>query len=78
MPVRAAMETQANGSMVVDAAKRVAVPQFEGQALRHVVEQAGAVGLRVQTLGSGMAKEQAPAPGTMVPMGTEVVVRFGR
>jgi cell division protein FtsI (penicillin-binding protein 3) len=46
--------------------------------LRLVVQQAGELGLRVQTLGSGMAREQAPAPGTMVPVGTEVVVRFSR
>ena len=47
-------------------------------ALRTVVEQAGAVGLRVQPVGSGLAREQAPAAGTMVPAGTEVVVRFSR
>jgi cell division protein FtsI (penicillin-binding protein 3) len=32
----------------------------------------------VQTLGSGLAREQAPAAGTMVPVGTEIVVRFAR
>jgi cell division protein FtsI (penicillin-binding protein 3) len=32
----------------------------------------------VQTLGSGLAQEQAPAVGTMVPVGTEIVVRFAR
>ncbi|SEG54765.1 peptidoglycan synthetase FtsI [Bryocella elongata] len=76
--VQAQVETRGNGSVVVDETKRVAVPQFDGKALRLVVQQAGALGLRVQTLGSGMAREQAPAPGTMVPVGTEVVVRFAR
>jgi len=56
----------------------VAVPEFQGAALRAVVENAGRLGLRVQTLGSGLAREQTPAAGTMVPPGTEVVVRFAR
>jgi cell division protein FtsI (penicillin-binding protein 3) len=29
-------------------------------------------------VGSGIAREQAPAAGTLVPLGTEVVVRFAR
>jgi cell division protein FtsI (penicillin-binding protein 3) len=32
----------------------------------------------VQLLGNGMARDQAPAAGTLVPMGTEIVVRFAR
>jgi cell division protein FtsI (penicillin-binding protein 3) len=44
--------------------------------MRKVVEQAGSVGLGVQILGSGIARNQAPAAGTMVPIGTEIVVRF--
>jgi cell division protein FtsI (penicillin-binding protein 3) len=49
-----------------------------GEPVRHVIEQAGTSGLAVQVVGSGLAREQAPAPGTMVPAGTEVVVRFTR
>ncbi len=66
------------GGVVVDAARRVSVPAFTGEGLRAVVEQAAAAGLRVQPVGSGMAREQVPTPGTMVPAGTEVVVRFLR
>jgi len=66
------------GGVVVDATKRVAVPAFAGEGLRAAVESAGSVGLRVQPVGSGIAREQAPAAGTMVPAGTEVVVRFLR
>jgi cell division protein FtsI (penicillin-binding protein 3) len=65
-------------AVVVNAGLRVPVPSFEGAALRGVVEKADAVGLRVQAVGSGLAKEQVPAAGTMVPAGTEVVVRFTR
>jgi cell division protein FtsI (penicillin-binding protein 3) len=72
------VQARANGAVVIDAGKRVAVPEFSGAALRNVVEDADRLGLRVQTLGSGLAREQAPAAGTLVPMGTEIVVRFGR
>jgi cell division protein FtsI (penicillin-binding protein 3) len=76
--IRPQVEARANGAVVVDPGKRVAVPEFHGATLRTVVEHAGQVGLRVQTLGSGLALEQAPLAGTMVPVGTEVVVRFAR
>jgi len=71
-------QARGDGGVVVDATKRVAVPAFDGAALRSVVEKAGTVGLRVQPVGSGLAREQVPAAGTMVPRGTEVVVRFAR
>ena len=67
-----------SGAVTVSAGPEVAVPSFEGAALRTVVEQAGSAGLRVQPVGSGLAREQRPAAGTMVPQGTEVVVRFTR
>jgi cell division protein FtsI (penicillin-binding protein 3) len=65
-------------AVVVNAGLRVPVPSFEGAALRSVVEKADEAGLRVQVVGSGLAREQVPAAGTMVPAGTEVVVRFTR
>jgi cell division protein FtsI (penicillin-binding protein 3) len=72
------IQPRANGSVVVDAGQRVAVPSFAGDALRRVVETAAGLGLRVEPVGSGIAREQAPAAGTLVPLGTEVVVRFAR
>jgi cell division protein FtsI (penicillin-binding protein 3) len=72
------VQPRANGSVVVDAGARVTVPSFTGSALRKVVETAATLGLRVEPVGSGLAREQAPAAGTMVPVGTEVVVRFSR
>jgi cell division protein FtsI (penicillin-binding protein 3) len=74
MPARLA----SNGSVMVDAGQRVAVPSFAGSALRGAVETAEGLGLRVAPVGSGVAREQMPAAGTMVPVGTEVVVRFER
>ena len=66
------------GSVVVDSTQRVAVPSFVGQGLRQVIEQAGTSGLEVQVVGNGLAREQSPSPGIMVPAGTKVVVRFTR
>jgi cell division protein FtsI (penicillin-binding protein 3) len=73
-----AMPVKEKGAVVVNAGMRVPVPSFEGAALRSVVERADSVGLRVQAVGSGLAREQVPQAGTMVPAGTEVVVRFAR
>jgi cell division protein FtsI (penicillin-binding protein 3) len=72
------VQSRANGSVLVDAGARVAVPSFTGAALRRVVETAAGLGLRVEPVGSGTAREQAPEAGTLVPLGTEVVVRFTR
>jgi cell division protein FtsI (penicillin-binding protein 3) len=76
--VAPAVHLRDDGGVIVDATHRVAVPSFDGSSLRTVVEKADTLGLRVQPVGSGLAKDQAPAPGTMVPLGTAVVVRFAR
>jgi cell division protein FtsI (penicillin-binding protein 3) len=76
--VAPAVAARGDGSVVVDSVQRVAVPSFDGAALRSVVEQADRVGLRVNPVGSGLARQQFPAPGTMVPAGTQVSVRFSR
>jgi cell division protein FtsI (penicillin-binding protein 3) len=57
---------------------RIGVPSFVGQPLRTALETASTAGLALQIVGSGIAREQVPAPGSMVPPGTEVVVRFTR
>ena len=76
--VNPVVQTRPAGGVVVDAGHRVAVPSFGGAALRSVVEQAGQLGLRIQPVGSGLAHDQVPAAGTLVPIGTEIVVRFAR
>ena len=63
---------------VTVANQRVAVPAFAGKSVREVVEQANGAGLGVQIVGSGIARDQAPAAGTLVPAGTEIVVRFAQ
>ncbi len=62
----------------VAAGHDVTVPALLGSTVRAATEKAGAEGLGVQVMGSGLARAQAPAPGTRVPAGTEIVVRFAR
>jgi len=77
-PVAPPVQSRGNGAVVVDAAQCVPVPSFSGAALRKVVETAATLGLRIEPVGSGTARDQAPSAGTMVPIGTQVVVRFAR
>jgi cell division protein FtsI (penicillin-binding protein 3) len=70
--------SRAKGSVTVASGNRIAVPSLLGEPVRSVIEQAGAAGLGVQVVGSGIAREQVPAAGTMVPAGTQIVVQFGR
>ncbi len=58
--------------------KKLTVPSLLGLPVRKVIEAAAAAGLDVQVVGSGTAREQAPAPGTQVPTGTRIVVRCQR
>jgi cell division protein FtsI (penicillin-binding protein 3) len=67
-----------SGTVITDAKHRVAVPSFVGASVRQVVERAGMAGLAVQPLGNGLARDQAPVAGTLVPMGTQIIVRFAR
>ncbi len=72
------MQSKSGHDILVDASKQVAVPSFSGAGLRSAIERADAAGLRLKPVGSGLAREQVPAAGTMVPSGTEIVVRFTR
>lgn len=68
---------RSDGAVVIDSSRKVAVPVLDG-GLRLVIQKAAVAGLRVQPVGSGLAREQVPTAGTLVPIGTEVVVRFSR
>ncbi len=74
----AAPQPQAATTVVVADTKTLRVPSLIGLPVRKVIEQAAAAGLEVQITGSGTVREQAPAPGTMVAPGTQIVVRCGR
>ena len=57
----------AANTVVIADAGQLRVPSLIGLPVRKVIEQAGAAGLEVEIAGNGTAREQAPAPGTMVP-----------
>jgi cell division protein FtsI (penicillin-binding protein 3) len=69
---------QPSKTVTVVEAKRLQVPSLLGLPVRKVIEQSAAVGLAVQITGNGTVREQAPAAGTMVLPGTQIVVRCGR
>jgi cell division protein FtsI (penicillin-binding protein 3) len=69
---------QQSKTVTVVEAKRLQVPSLLGLPVRKVIEQAAAAGLAVQITGNGTVREQAPAAGTMVLPGTQIVVRCGR
>jgi cell division protein FtsI (penicillin-binding protein 3) len=73
-----AVSGQAGGHVTVQDAGQIRVPSLIGLPIRRVIEQAGALGLEVNIHGNGTAREQAPAAGTMVAAGTQVVVRAGQ
>jgi len=54
------------------------VPNFRGKTMRAVVEEASAIGLPVLLDGSGVARAQIPAPGTVLHAGERVRVQFAR
>jgi cell division protein FtsI (penicillin-binding protein 3) len=69
---------QTSAVVMLGESKSLQVPSLIGFPVRKVIEIAAAAGLEVQITGNGTVREQAPAPGTMVVPGTQIVVRGGR
>jgi cell division protein FtsI (penicillin-binding protein 3) len=51
-------------------------PSFQGKTLRAVLEQSIAMGIPVDVIGSGIARQQAPAAGSPLGPGEKVRVQF--
>jgi cell division protein FtsI (penicillin-binding protein 3) len=67
------------GTVVLDVEQGgIEVPSFVGKTVRGAVEAAEDAGLELNAVGSGLARQQSPAPGAHVAAGTHVMVRFGR
>jgi cell division protein FtsI (penicillin-binding protein 3) len=67
------------GTVVLDVEQGgIEVPLFVGKTVRGAVEAAQDIGLELDAVGSGIARQQTPAPGTHVPAGARVTVQFGR
>jgi cell division protein FtsI (penicillin-binding protein 3) len=66
----------ATGTTVLDVDSGVVVPSFLGKPLRMAVETAQQSGLEINAIGSGVAREQWPAPGGHLPSGQKITVKF--
>jgi hypothetical protein len=77
---KTALETNSHssGTVVLDVAGGVLVPDFHGKSLRVALEEAESAGLELEVNGSGVGLEQSPAAGSRIPPGGHVSVRFGR
>jgi len=67
-----------SGTVVLALGEGTVVPSFIGQPLRGAIEVAQESGIEIDVVGSGIAQEQSPPPGSRLPTGAHVVVRFGR
>ncbi len=74
----AAQQTAAEGAAPAAEGNGPKVPNFRGKTMRAVVEQASAMGLPVLLDGSGIARAQIPAPGSVLSAGERVRVEFAR
>lgn len=54
------------------------VPDFQGKTMRAVMEEAVSRGLQVVLDGKGIARAQAPPPGSILPHGEPIRVMFAR
>jgi cell division protein FtsI (penicillin-binding protein 3) len=54
------------------------VPDFRGMTLRAVLEESAASGVQIEVSGSGLARNQVPAAGSILAPGAHVRVQFTR
>jgi cell division protein FtsI (penicillin-binding protein 3) len=69
---------QTRGTVVLDVAGGVLVPDFKGKSLRSALETAEEAGLEIEISGSGVGQAQSPVAGSRIPPGGHVTVQFGR
>jgi cell division protein FtsI (penicillin-binding protein 3) len=75
----AAAKLPSTGTVVLDVEQGgIEVPSFVGKTVRGAVEAAQDIGLELDAVGSGVARQQTPAAGTHVAAGARVTVQFGK
>jgi len=75
----AANKLPSTGTVVLDVEQGgIEVPSFVGKTVRGAVEAAQDLGLELDAVGSGVARQQSPAAGTHVAAGARVTVQFGK
>ncbi|MGZ4732666.1 MAG: penicillin-binding transpeptidase domain-containing protein [Terriglobales bacterium] len=68
-----------SGTVVLDVEQGgIVVPSFLGKSVRAAIEMAQESGLDLDAVGSGLARQQSPAPGSHVASGSQVTVKFAR
>ncbi len=77
-PAVSPLPAPTGGTVVVDVDGGVVVPSLIGMPVRTALELAQDVGIELDVIGSGVAREQAPPPGSRIPAGARVAVRFMR
>jgi cell division protein FtsI (penicillin-binding protein 3) len=77
-PNQSAPPDARGGTVVLDVGGGSTVPSLLGLSMRGAVEQAHKAGFELQILGSGVAREQQPPPGSFLPFGSKIAVRFSR
>jgi cell division protein FtsI (penicillin-binding protein 3) len=71
--------TPSTGTVVLEVEQGgIEVPNFMGKSVRAAIEAAEESQLELTPLGSGVAREQSPAPGSHVAAGTRILVKFER
>jgi cell division protein FtsI (penicillin-binding protein 3) len=54
------------------------VPDFRGKTMVAVMRESAAMGLPVEIVGTGVARDQSPPPGGILPMGGRIHIQFAR
>jgi hypothetical protein len=72
-PEEKAVELEAAPSPLLGGPK---VPDFRGKTMLAVLRESAERGMEVETSGHGKARAQEPAPGTILPRGGRVRVKF--
>jgi cell division protein FtsI (penicillin-binding protein 3) len=67
-----------DGTVIMNVESGVLVPSVVGLPLRAAIEAAARSGLEIDATGSGIAREQSPPPGSRIPPGARIAVRFSR
>ncbi len=54
------------------------VPDFRGKSMRTVLAESMELGMQVEVLGNGVARNQFPAAGAVLPVGERIRIQFAR
>ena len=73
-----ALALSRQGTVVLDVSGGILVPSLLGKPLRAALETAQEAGIEIDVIGTGVAREQSPPPGSRIAAGTRVAVRFSR